>query len=306
MERFHRLPLMLAMFLGIAVSWTSSYGQANVPGQKRLNLAGVRVEKDIVYLHGANTEKLDIYRPEMLEKVKRCPAIVLIHGGGFTEGRKDRALEQRIAADLARAGYICASIDYSLATKDLHTWPDVLYQCKSAVQFLRKNATLYQIEPDHIGVMGDSAGAYLALMVGLTSVTGALQPPGPYQGISSRVQAVADFYGATNLPTADADENCAMMLGVNKKNGLALWERESPINNVTFGAPPVLVAQGSEDTESPVGQSEELVEKLKEKGVPYQYIFVKGAGHSFDFHPPQQDLCTPVIAFFDKYLKREK
>ncbi len=58
------------------------------------------------------------------------------------------------------------------------------------MQFLRKNAKQYQIDPNHIGVIGGSAGGHLSAMVGLTGPDADLEPKGPYKGISSQVQAV--------------------------------------------------------------------------------------------------------------------
>jgi acetyl esterase/lipase len=294
----------LASFLVLAVSMVSpAFGPVAVSAATSLDYTGVQVKKDIPYLGAGSAEKLDLYRPEKLDKGKRYPAVVIIHGGGWSGGTKGATREQNFATNLVRASYICVSIDYTLATPEHHTWPEVLYQCKSAVQFLRKNANVYQVDATHIGVIGGSAGGHLALMVGLTSVTRSLEPPGPYRGVSSRVQAVADFYGPTNLSALPSTHNCEVMLGVNKSQGATLWEQASPANLVTRHAPPVLVVQGSEDKGVPVSQAELILEKLKEAGVPHDFILVKGAGHSFDFQPSQQDLRAAVIAFFDKYLK---
>jgi acetyl esterase/lipase len=267
------------------------------------DLTGVQVEKDVPYLGASAAEKLDLYRPEKLDPGRRYPAIVIIHGGGWTGGSKGDAREQNFATTLVLAGYICVSIDYTLATPQRSTWPQNLYQCKSAVQFLRQNARRYQIDPKHIGVMGGSAGGHLSLMVGLTSVTGSFAPPGPYGHVSSRVQAVADFYGPSDLATVFPDPCCETMFGVKWTEKPALWEQASPINYVTRRAPPVLVIHGTEDATVPISQSELLLKKLEAEGVPHQYLRVSGAGHSFDLQPPQQDLRAAVIAFFDKYLQ---
>jgi acetyl esterase/lipase len=281
-----------------------AFGAITEPNPANINFAGVEVTKDISYLGSPDREALDLYRPEKLVPGKAYPAVVIIHGGGWTEGSKSHLREQNFGTNLARAGYICASIDYALATKSHHTWPEVLYQCKSSIQFLRKNAGRYQIDPDHIGIMGGSAGGHLALMVGLTSVTERLQPSGPRADGSSRVEAVVDFYGPTNLPTALLDEYCVMLFGANKMQEPDLWEKASPVNVVTTHAPPVLVIHGTADQAVSLDQSEQLVRKLAREGVPHEFIRVNGAGHSFDFQPPQQDLRAAVIAFFDRYLKQ--
>ena len=282
----------------------SAFGPITEPDPANIDFAGVEITRDIPYLQSTARETLDLYRPQKRAPGKAYPAVVVIHGGGWTEGSKSLVREQNFGTNLARAGYICASIDYTLATKAHHTWPEVLYQCKSSVQFLRKNSATYQIDPDHIGIMGGSAGGHLALMVGLTSVTGRLQPSGPWADFSSRVQAVVDFYGPTNLPTVRLDEYCGMLLGADKMQEPDLWASASPVNFVTGDGPPVLVIHGTADQAVVLDQSEQLVRKLARETVPHEFITVDGAGHSFDLQPPQRDLRSAVIGFFDRYLKQ--
>ena len=311
MLKHHRIPLLLGaavILCSLAVQPRPASNAVAAPEKSNVDFTGVQVEKNIAYLGPGREEKLDLYRPEKLEAGKKYPAIVIIHGGGWYSGEKSNAREQNFATTLARAGYISVSIDYGMASKGHAVWPQIIYDCKAAVQFLRKNAKRYQVDPNHIGAMGGSAGGHLALMVGLTSVTKTLTPPGPYQGVSSQVQAIGDFYGPANLITWDLDVKkygnfVEWFLGAPKEQNRALWEQASPVYLVTSKSPPVLVVQGTEDEAVPVSQSQELAAKLAEKGVPSQLVLVKGAGHSFDFQPPQQDLRPIAIAFFDKYLK---
>ena len=58
-------------------------------------------------------------RPAKADKGQRFPGVVIIHGGGFTGGNKRGAREQNIGTTLAKNGYVCISIDYLLAAKDL-------------------------------------------------------------------------------------------------------------------------------------------------------------------------------------------
>src|SRR5690242_17823681 len=77
--------------------------------------AAVRIEKDVAYLPKDRTEKGDLYRPA--EDDIRHPAVVIIHGGGWTGGKKDAAREINIGTTLAEQGYVCFSIDYLLANE---------------------------------------------------------------------------------------------------------------------------------------------------------------------------------------------
>ncbi len=277
------------------------------------NLYKIRIEKDIPYLTPNRKEKMDLYLPITAEKNKPFPGIVYIHGGGWMSGDKNIERGKSICTTLAKHGYVAAFIEYKLATPDSGSWPQALYDCKTAVQFLRKNADKYNIDPDHIGVMGGSAGAHLAAMVGTVGPEEGLEPPGPYKGVSSKVQAVVALYGIYNLKEfkykrTDEPWNhktlVGIFLGISQKKDPKLWDLASPINHIDGDEPPFLLIQGTADKVVSVKQCKEMDEKLKKFGVPSEVIWVKGAGHSFDLQPPQKDLRPAVLSFLDKYLKK--
>ena len=118
----------------------------------------VHVETNIAYLGTNRLELADLYSPLQLPK-GRLPAIIIIHGGGFNDGDKARPREINIATNLVCDGYVCLSINYRLRKHAGEvTWPQSVYDAKTAVRWLRKNADRLHIDPDHIGVIGGSAG----------------------------------------------------------------------------------------------------------------------------------------------------
>src|SRR6185295_10591757 len=147
------------------------------------------------------TEKADLYLPTNLSKDQRCPAVVIIHGGGWSGGDKGAAREQNIGTNLALNGYIGMSINYVLAKSNSTqvTWPQNLYDCKTAVRWLRKNADRLQINPDRIGVIGGSAGGHLSAMLAVTGPADGLDPKGPYGEFPCRVRCAVDLYGPAEL-----------------------------------------------------------------------------------------------------------
>src|SRR6516225_9722231 len=115
----------------------------------------VKIENNVAYLPPGRAEKLDLYLPSEEPKPgEKRPGIVIIHGGGWTGGDKGAKREINIGTTLAAHGYVCVSINYALASEGHPTWPRNLHDCKCAVRWLRKNAGRYQIDPDHIGVIG--------------------------------------------------------------------------------------------------------------------------------------------------------
>ena len=113
---------------------------------------GTVVERDVVYLPLGRKEKLDLYFPAGRPKAVRSPAVVIIHGGGWRGGDKASRREFNLGTTLAKAGYVCASVEY--LKEGAGRWPTNLNDCKNAVRFLRANADRYQVEVDHIGVIG--------------------------------------------------------------------------------------------------------------------------------------------------------
>ncbi|MBI5381099.1 MAG: alpha/beta hydrolase [Opitutae bacterium] len=278
---------------------------------------GVTVQSDIAYLDPARTEKADLYLPEGRPKDYRSPAMLMIHGGGWTGGDKAQNREKNIGRTLAGEGYVCLSINYQMSGV---CWPANLHDCKNAVRFLRANAARYQIDPDRIAVLGGSAGGHLALMVAYTGDNPEFEPAAPYPGISSRVAAVINLYGITNLLTrqktdatghptgAVTDGSTVRVFGATRTENPALWRAGSPVTHVTPASPPTLILHGRADTTVDYAQAEELARVLQERGVPHELILLDGVGHTFDFEqwgkkPLPRDLRPDVLAFLAKHLR---
>lgn len=279
-----------------------------------------RMIPDLAYLAPDRGEKLDLYLPVAPAKGTRSPAVVWIHGGGWTDGVKTENRAKEICSTLAAAGYVAVSVDYQLGDR---AWPTNLHDCKNAVRFLRAHASTYQIDPDRIAVAGGSAGGHLALMVGFTGDQPEFEPAGaatPYPGVSSQVRAVIDLYGPVNLLTRQEVDEKGTPTGKFRPAGPAkvfgtddptapVYRRASPVTHVTKNAPPVLILHGRIDTTVDRAQSEELAGVLQHHGVPHEIVMVEGAGHTFDFEtwnkkPLSRDLRPVALAFLAKYLGR--
>ncbi len=298
----------LAVLAGCPCESRQAAGKSSCSRQDSTKpLYDVRVEKDVSYLGPERAEKCDFYMPADADKEQRFPGIVIIHGGGWMLGDKGKAREQNIGTTLARQGYVCISINYLLAEPNKPSWPQSIYDCKSAVQFLRKNAQTYHIDPNHIGVIGGSAGGHLAAMVGLVGPEVGLEPPAPYKGISSRVQAVVALYGAFDLSAFESKKTdkprISVFLGASREDNPNLWALASPVNHISRDDPPFLVLHGTADKVIDYKQSVELDEKLRQNGVETQLVLIEGAPHTFDLQPEQKDLRPLVIGFFDRNLK---
>lgn len=263
---------------------------------------GVRIEKDVEYLEPGRSEMADLYLPEKFSEGEIRPAVVIIHGGGFTGGDKGAAREINIGTNLVKRGFVGMSINYVLATKENPTWPRNLHDCKTAVRWLRKNAGRLQIDSDHIGVIGGSAGGHLAAMVAITGSGDGLDPAGPYGEFSCRVQCGVDLYGPSDLTLSPN----VVMLGKSRDEARELYQSASPVTYADKNDPPILILHGTADKTVDVKQSEIFAAALKRAGVEHELVLVDGAPHTFHLQPKEKDLRPIVLGFFDRHLKRSK
>jgi len=243
--------------------------------------------------------RLDVAQPAMGRAP--YPAVVVLHAGAWREGSKDE--NRRLLFDLARRGYVGVSPDYRLCPQSV--FPAQVEDAKAAVRFLRANAASLKVDPERIGAMGFSAGGYLALMLGVTGPADGFEGDKASPG-ASRVQAVVDFFGPTDLAdgkfSATAKEFVSCYLGGSGDGVKELASRASPVSYVGSGDPAVLVFQGTRDALVPPAQVFALMEKLTSAGVSGRVEFILGAEHGFQ-GPEYDRAMKETWEFLDGRLK---
>jgi acetyl esterase/lipase len=296
---FRRLTLLLALLMALAAF-------AQQPPAPQLP-KGTVVHRDLAYVTKNAHERhvLDLYLPAEGDNL---PLIIWIHGGGWQNGSKERPT----GLPFLREGYALASINYRLSGHAL--FPAQIEDCKAAVRWLRANARKYRIDPNRFGVWGASAGGHLVAMLGTTGGVKEFDV-GENLQVSSRVQAVCDFYGPTDFLQMDAHRVPgaalahdspgspeARLVGGPIQENKEKVARANPITYIRKDAPPFLIVHGDADPLVPHHQSELLRDALEKAGVPVSLYTVKGGGHGQGF---QQDanLMPAVRAFFAKTLR---
>jgi len=267
----------------------------------------VRVEKDVNYLGGGRKEKMDLYLPPESAGDGPFPAVLIVHGGGWHGGSKSAGREQNIGTTLAKAGFVCASIDYQLADKKeaftdnlRQVWPGNVQDCMTAVRYLRERAEDYGIDGERIGAIGGSAGGHLVAMLGVLDENDGVDPEGRYAEHSARVQAVVPMYGAHDLKALAVKRGIWESFSEDDKE---LCRVGSPVTYLDADDPPLLILHGTNDTLVPLEQSELLQAAATETGIESSLNVIEGAKHSFHLQPEQEDLREQVIGFFEKHLK---
>ncbi len=242
-------------------------------------------ELNVPYREGHERWKLDLFRP-VGEVDGLRPALVFVHGGGWVRGDKRKVLFLEQAIDFARRGYVCITVNYRLDASRLPCVKDV----KCAVRWLRAHAEDYQIDPKRIGAYGNSAGAHLVSMLGVSASNRELEGDGPFQDYSSQVQAVA----ASATPTRP------MRRGEVNPDLTAV----APINYVTKGAPPFLLFHEVTDRLVDIGHSDDFVKALKAAGatdVTYRRM-TDGSGHAV-FQKNRNAFQNQMVSFFARTLR---
>jgi len=250
---------------------------------------GIQLDRDIVFATINGQElKLDIAYPK--NKKVNVPAIVYIHGGGFEGGEKPT--DQTVF--FAGKGFVGIAIEYRLSS--VAKFPAAVHDCKTAIRWTRANAKKYGIDPDRIGVIGESAGGYLVAMMGTSGGVAYLEGDGPYSEYESSVQAVVDLFGPIDFAVMkDAPTGpVAKFLGKPAQEDLDLAKKANPINYVDAKDAPTLMIHGEKDDLVPIRQSELLNDALTKAGVKTRLVSVKNAGHGFSASP-QGAVISPTL-----------
>jgi acetyl esterase/lipase len=234
-----------------------------------------------------------------------APALLWVHGGAFRHGSKESGIARLFP--FARRGYVCASVEYRLSG-EAH-WPAQIEDVKCAVRYLRAHADWLGLDPERIGAWGASAGGHLVAMLGVAPERPELEGSGGWAEQSSRVQAVCDYFGPSDLlamcdqPSqldhAGAESPEGMLLGGPVRDRPERARSASPAGYPTGGEPPFLIVHGEEDTTVPWAQSQAMYQAVGSGEATFHTVVGAGHGGPAFEHPAVLRL---VEEFFDRHL----
>ena len=247
----------------------------------------------------ANRRTLDLYLPN--EGNGPFPVIVDIYGGGWFFGNKSsHKLEP--ALNLLKRGFAVVSINYSLSSQE--RFPVPVYETKAAIRYVRANAARYQLDPDRIALLGESAGAHMATYCAVTAACRTMQGEGwPNPEVSDQVQAVIALYCPTNIALSgemfaaqksltgfdstvqeygEADSPEGTYLGGTPKEKAELFATANPENYLNPACPPHLFLHGSQDQVVPIvgtmTYAAMMMHQIGEENVRFQVV--EGGHHN--------------------------
>jgi acetyl esterase/lipase len=258
------------------------------------------VEENVSYANVNGVQlHLDVFQPAP-KGSGPSPAVILIHGGGWTEF--DKSTMRRMGEFLARSGFVAFAVDYRLFNGKENPWPAQLDDVQRAVRWVRANAAKYGVNADRIGAFGHSAGAQLAALLGMEDTRDNSDPE--LAGYSSRVQAVVDVSGPTDFTAEGVPEDRAFLtsfFGGDYAQRPAVWRDASPAYHISKQDAPFLIVHGTQDDNVPIAQADELYQKLKAAGVQAAFLKVDDA-HTFRTPEARRQLALEARDFFKRNL----
>lgn len=264
--------------------------------------------------------KMSLLRPRTFfyydPKKEPRPCIVFLCGGGWTEVDHNVWIPE--LTYFAKHGYVVASVSYSLAPTWFH--PEPLKDVKLAIRYLRAHAEELGIDPKHIAVMGESAGAYFAAMAAVTGETLEFDQ-GDYLEQSSSVQCAVTWYACIDLPDLEGRGEYEsyrtrpqyLMRGLDfepqslyagrscLRDDIQLSRAVDPRSYITKKTPPFLLLHGTADSQVDVYNSQTLYESLQRQGVKSDFLIVKGAEHA-DARFLQEPIKERILQFLQENI----
>ena len=282
--------------------------------------AAVRTARDQTYItRGGRALRFDV---AWSEQGAPAPLVLLLHGGGWSGG--SRASMQGEMLAFARRGYTAATVDYRLTQGAENRFPAAVHDVRCALRTLRQRAGTYHIAPAHVALVGYSAGAHLASLIGVgadireladaecdapaaRAAADAVDAPAEQD---DRVQAVISYAGPQDLRvngpyTQEQADIVTNFLGVFPGDAPSVATLASPIAHVSAGDPPFLFLHGTDDPLVPVSHPRRMADALRQAGSPATVLELGGIGHGFVGFVSSSNAtvrCT-VEAFLARWLK---
>ena len=205
---------------------------------------------------------LGVFRPALDTAVAGGrAAIVILHGGGWHVGEPSWMYD--LASHYAQRGLVAVPVQYRLSNQQDVSPIEALDDVRSAIRWLRRNASQLQIDPNRIAAYGTSAGGHLAAAAALVAPAGDSGAPNLLILSSAAVAAATDNWFRRLIGTR-ADPATL-----------------SPDSLVRANAPPALLLQGEKDLITPLVGAQGFCARMQRVGAACELITYPDVGHLF-------------------------
>jgi acetyl esterase/lipase len=324
-----RVPLLAATTLATLATLLANSWASAADYKVTMKSAIAYAEHDGVRLIG------DLYLPEGRSK---APVVVAFHGGAWRSG--GRSFYRYWGPFLARNGYALFTVDYRLGKSG--RYPAAVEDAKAAVEFVRARADEFHIDPQRVGLMGDSAGGHLAALLALAADRFTEARAGDANAAAPiDVKAVVGFYGIYDMlaqwnhdaQAMQKQENLALrnrdliprphdsiteqFLGASPAQNPRIYSESSPITYATADASMaecnkvrfLLINGARDELVDPETQSGAFATALTSAGFSVQRLVIAEAAHFWVSDPFEREphsfgamAATPLLRFLDASL----
>ena len=263
------LPSLALILLSGSLSQAAERGNAP-DGQSRL----------IPYKSaGGRTMNLYLTQPATLpECPEPRPALVLIHGGGWSSGSP--VLLEPMARHFSGLGLIALTIEYRLVGHEPPVrMADALADVRDALAFIRSHAATLGVDPKRIALVGESAGGHLAAAALMGPADDDVGPPAS-AGALILLNAPLDL---ESLPWMRRHLALAPLPGQDDSD--SDWRERARRFSPLLGEPPrdlpLLLIHGEADTVVPMEQAERVHQEWVRRGLRSTFHRMAGWPHAF-------------------------
>jgi acetyl esterase len=261
-------------FVAVAFSFLliplAALAQSNYPP----DMQGARVE---TY---SSTDEVDlnvwIFEPEGHDASQPRPAVVFFFGGGFRRGSPAQFKNQ--SKHLASRGMIAIAADYRVLNRNKVTMDVAVQDAKTAVRWVRENASRLGVDPNRIAAAGGSAGGHLAAA---TAILPGYDVPNGDVDIRPTPDALVLFNPVVILAPVDGRSDIVPLGDSTEIVAEANRESLSPYHYVGPGNPPTIIFHGKADSTAPYTHVELFTKAMRAAGNQCELVGYEGAGHGF-------------------------
>jgi acetyl esterase/lipase len=236
------------------------------------------------------------------------PVLVAVHGGGWVQGA--RQSWGHWGRYLAARGYATFAISYRFATREQKTFPHAVQDVLAAVQFVRGEAGALKLDPNRVGLFGNSAGAHLSALAALGSEQAPFKggyPHDKHASVSAAVKVLIGVYGvydvrgqwlSFNSAGNPTENNVEKHLGCSPMEEPLTYFQATPINYATFAnnKTAVYLSVGTEDDlVDRRTQTDAFLTALKQAGFFVRTCIVQGSGHYWLSDPIDEPASYPAV-----------
>lgn len=217
-------------------------------------------------------QKMDVFLPK--DYANNSPVILIIHGGGWTLGKKEHMIQ--IQKMLFQNKIPSINMNYRLVSrKKKITYKQQLEDIGAVIEKFNSLAEKAELLPDNYVILGESAGGHLALLYGYRhpdQIKKIISLSGPTDFYSP--EYLNSFYSKYTSPTIQK----VVGTQFNRKNLSEAFKEASPIANITHV--PTLLFQGNHDFLVNQHQGIAMDSALTNMNVPHKFVFMDKTGHA--------------------------